>query len=269
MAAVLACGPEAALCGRSAGAAHGLVKYSGAIEVVAPGRRGKARPGLVVRERSQLDPRDRTEVEGIPCTSVARTLLDLAAVVWPDQLIRACERAEEIESFDLGAIRDVVERNRGRRGVRRLRLAADAMRPAEPAARSELERRFLTLCERERLPRPRVNAWIELPEGGFEVDFSWPQARLVVELDGVAYHAGTTAFETDRERDRRLLLAGWRVMRVTWRQLETQRPEVAAALRALLSPAPRASRGRSGSRAARGAGWRQARGGGALASPGP
>ena len=268
MAAILACGHGAALCGRTAAAAQGLLHHDGAIEVVAPLRRGKARPGLVVRERSDLVPSDRTVVDGIPCTSVARTLLDLAAVVWPDQLARACERAEELREFDLRALRDLVRRNRGRRGVRRLRLAMDAMRSLEPAARSELERRFLALCERSGIPRPHVNAWIEVSGSGLEVDFSWPHARLAVEVDGAAYHSDTAAFERDRERDRRLLLAGWRVMRVTWRQLEAQPAELAASLRALLSPALPASRGRSGSPGARDEGWRRARDGGARASPG-
>jgi hypothetical protein len=273
MAAVLACGPGSALCGRSAGALHGLIKERAVIEVVAPGRRGKARPGVTVRERTLLEPRDRTAVDGIPCTSVARTLLDLAATLWPDELVRACERAEELRLFDLRAIDDVVERNRGRRGVRRLRIAVDSMRPAEPAVRSELERLFLRLCEREGLPRPHVNAWIELPGGGLEVDFSWPAARLVVEVDGAAYHSDTVAFERDRERDRQLLLAGWRVMRVTWRQLTLQPADLGSALRALLaddglSPGRPASRGRSGSRGAPGAGSTRGQGGGGRASSG-
>ncbi len=174
MAAVLACGPGAALCGHSAAAALGLIDHDRGPEVTSPERCGKARRAITVRQRSLLLPRDRTTVDGIPCTSVGRTLLDLAAVMHPQRLAEVCERAERREIFDLGVIRDLLGRCRGQRGVRRLRLAIEFVRPSEPAARSELERRFLALCARAGLRRPRVNAWIELPGGGLEADFSWP-----------------------------------------------------------------------------------------------
>jgi very-short-patch-repair endonuclease len=85
--------------------------------------------------------------------------------------------------------------------------------------RSEMEERFLARCDEHGLPRPEVNTRIE----GEEVDFAWRDAKLIVEVDGYAYHRSPTAFESDRERDVKLVLAGWRVLRFTWTQL-TRRP---------------------------------------------
>jgi very-short-patch-repair endonuclease len=82
-----------------------------------------------------------------------------------------------------------------------------------------MEERFLALCDEHGLPRPEVNTRIE----GEEVDFAWRDAKLIVEVDGYAYHRSPTAFESDRERDVKLVLAGWRVLRFTWTQL-TRRP---------------------------------------------
>jgi hypothetical protein len=99
MAAVLACGPGAALCGHSAAAALGLIERDRGPEVTSPGRCGKARHAITVRQRSLLLPRDRTTVDGIPCTSVGRTLLDLAAVMHPQRMAEICERAERQATF--------------------------------------------------------------------------------------------------------------------------------------------------------------------------
>lgn len=91
------------------------------------------------------------------------------------------------------------------------------------------------------MPAPRVNAWIEVPGDGVEVDFSWPQPRLIVETDGHARHGDRHVFEEDRRRDQQLVAAGWRVVRFTWRQVVHDRAEVARVLRRLLSsPSARA-----------------------------
>jgi hypothetical protein len=101
-------------------------------------------------------------------------------------------------------------------------------------AESELEERFLELCSETGIPRPRVNAWITVPDGGVKVDFLWPGARLVVEADGRQAHGTRRAFEADRRRDQRLMLAGYRVVRCTWRQLVEQPDELAATISSLL-----------------------------------
>lgn len=103
--------------------------------------------------------------------------------------------------------------------------------------RSELEERFLRFVRHWALPRPEVNASVKVRGIWFEVDCSWPEDRVVVELDGRQVHATASAFETDRARDRALAVAGWRVVRITWRQLHEEPGALAADLRALLREA--------------------------------
>ena len=99
-----------------------------------------------------------------------------------------------------------------------------------PPTRSELERRFLDLVRSASLPSPVTNGLVD----GYEVDFHWPDARLIVETDGRETHATPLAFERDRERDLELTLAGWRVIRITWRQLRDAPERIVALLRAHL-----------------------------------
>ncbi len=107
--------------------------------------------------------------------------------------------------------------------------------PVATITRSKLEERFLALCEGAGIPRPRVNERLIIDEETVEVDFLWPDARLIVEVDGHRFHATRQAFERDRMRDHRLLVAGWRVVRCTWRQLAQHPAEIAHAIRALLA----------------------------------
>jgi very-short-patch-repair endonuclease len=183
--------------------------------------------------RELLD-RDRARRAGIPVTSVARTLLDLAGMLPERQLARAVEEAERLERLDLRAIEDVCLRARGRRGVGALLGVLADHSEAATATRSELERAFLGLCEDHRLPPPQVNRVI----AGFEVDAVWPRRRLVVELDGYGFHRTRAAFERDRARDAALLLAGYRVLRFTHRRVEREPAAVAATVRGALEAAP-------------------------------
>jgi hypothetical protein len=177
---------------------------------------------------------DRTVHEGIPVTTVARTLVDLAEVVRQQELERAVEQAERLRLFDLRKVENVCERSRGRRGLRPLRrLLSDAV-GEPPVTRSELERRFLDLCRDAGFPEPALNVSI----AGFVVDFLWPSKRLVIELDGHAFHSTRAAFERDRVRDAKLQLAGCRVMRVTYRRLDREPAAVAEDVGALLSAGP-------------------------------
>lgn len=112
--------------------------------------------------------------------------------------------------------------------------------------RSELEERFLAFLIDAGLPLPTMNVTIE----GVEVDCVWTEQRLIVELDGRAVHDVTDAFEADRARDRRLEAAGWRVVRITWRQLHETPAEVEADLRRLLGLSPRRARRSRRTRAA-------------------
>jgi hypothetical protein len=168
--------------------------------------------------------------EGIPVTSVARTLLDLASVLRPRQLERVFEEAERLRHFDLRTMLELCERSRGRRGLRRVRALLAEASIVAPPTRSELECRFLDLCREEGLPLPAANHFVE----GCEVDMLWARERLVVELDGYAYHGSRAAFERDRTRDATLQLADYRVLRVTSRRLEAEPSVIAETVRSLL-----------------------------------
>jgi very-short-patch-repair endonuclease len=231
LAAVLAVGPDAVLSHRSAAALWELRPAAGArVDVTVPGRARRRRQGVAIHVTRELRDRDCAQREGIPVTSVARTLLDLAGVFPEPQLSRAFEQAERTGQLDLRAVEDVCLRGRGRRGLGALlRVLADQRGPA-PAIRSELERIFLDLCREHRVPQPRINDFVV----GFEVDAVWLRQRLVVELDGYDFHRTRAAFERDRARDTALQLAGYRVLRFTHRRLRQEPATIAETLRALL-----------------------------------
>ncbi len=236
MAAVLACGPGALLSHRSAALLWGLVPSSPTrVDVTVPTRSPRSSQGVLVHRPRSLSERDRTAVRSIPCTSVARTLVDLAGVVNRRQLERACNQAEVLRLFDHRAVAEALNRGRGRRGAALLRrVLADSAR-AHTFTRSELEERFLALCRSAGLPQPRVNAWVELAPGdGLEVDFLWPAQRIIAETDGRAAHATRWAFENDRRRDQRLIAAGYTVVRFTWDQVTSRPQEVDATLAGLI-----------------------------------
>jgi hypothetical protein len=237
MAAVLACGPGALLSHRSAAALWDLRRSERSrIDVTAPGRRRRAIRRIEAHRSRTLVPRDAARVKNIPCTSVARTLVDLAEVVDLRALERACEQAEILNLFNAEALANALARVRGRHGAPKLRAVLGAAAPGETLTRSELEERFLALCGAAGLPRPEVNAWIPFAGGeGAEADFLWRGRGLIVETDGHATHGTRRAFERDRRRDQRLALAGYRVIRFTWRQVARDPGEVAQTVRQLLA----------------------------------
>ena len=153
--------------------------------------------------------------DGIPVTSVARTLVDLAGVLDSHALARAVDRAERLSLFDLRSARDTLARSGGRRGAAALRRAIDGWQPRRSA--SELEDRFRDLLEREaQVPMPRFNALVTGERRTHEVDALWEPARLAVELDGFAYHRTRRDLNRDGAREADLELAGYRVLRLTW-----------------------------------------------------
>jgi very-short-patch-repair endonuclease len=162
-----------------------------------------------------LDPQDFTVLDGIPITSVARTLLDLGAVVRPADLPAAIDRAERRGLLDLDAVVDVLHRAKGRPGAKALRQAIAAYRPS--TQRSELERRFRQLIEEHAdMPCPHFNALVDGETGTYEVDALWPDHRLAVQVDGFEFHRTRRDRERDAASDADLELAGYRVMRFTW-----------------------------------------------------
>lgn len=242
MAAVLACGSKAVLSHRSAAALWGIRTYLAAsIDVTAPTKSRSS--GSLARHRSLL-PADEVTVErGIPVTTVPRTIFDLAAVSSLDVVENALREAEYLRLYDRLSLCDLLARYSGRRGTRTVRrcLARVAELPAG-RTRSRLEERFLPFLERHRLPRPRLNAWIQLPDRSVQVDCLWPGTMNVIELDGWGSHGTRIAFREDRARDRRLRAAGYEVTRITWAQLDDEPGAIAADLRTMLVERGRQSR---------------------------
>jgi Protein of unknown function (DUF559) len=128
---------------------------------------------------------------------------------------------------------DLIARHPRRRGVANLRALLDSKAPGG-ITRSRLEERFVAFLDAHGVPRPRLNATLALRGRFFEVDCLWQEQKLVVELDSRAFHDTDRAFERDRERDRILLAEGWRVTRITWRQLDHESNALAVDLRRLL-----------------------------------
>jgi len=225
MAAVLACGPCALLSHRSAAALWGLLPSArGSIDVTGPRTRERAR-GVTVHRTRSIRPADRDEQEGIPVTSVMRTIVDLADVVRLDRLQRAVDSAEHRGLFDLRALPDL----RGRRGRGRLEHVLETYREPPPT-NSEFERRFSYFCRDHCLTQPDFNVEVE----GLLVDAVWWDAKLVIELDSYAHHGTRRSFEEDRRRDMKLQAAGYRVLRITYRQLTEEPATVLSAIRSLL-----------------------------------
>jgi very-short-patch-repair endonuclease/predicted transcriptional regulator of viral defense system len=236
MAAVLAYGQDAVLSHRSAAALHGIRPDNRPkSDVTVPGRSARSRSRIDVHASTTLTAADVTTIDAIPCTSLARTLLDLAEVVNRRAVEKAINQAEVLRIFDLRAVHEVLSRAAGRRGASVLRsVLADYGGPT--LTKQELEERFLALCRAARLPQPEVNAWITLGDGiAYKIDFLWRRERLAVETDGWESHGTRQAFENDRRRDRLLSLAGWTVVRFTWRDVERQPDEVTTTLARLWS----------------------------------
>lgn len=229
MAGVLACGPDAVLSHRAAAALWGM-RGGTRIEVIVPSAKHR-RAGIQIHH-AELPADERTTHRGIPTTTVPRTLLDLSAVVQRHEARSALRQAEQLRLTDRLSLPELIARYPRRAGVPALRAALAELARGAGIIRSELEECFQAFLISAGLPRPKTNVLVE----GFEVDCAWPERRLIVELDGHASHAHTHAFEADRSRDRRLEAAGWRVIRITWRQLQEEPHLVEADLRRLLLP---------------------------------
>ena len=232
MGAVLACGDDAGLSHACATALWEIRPYSGTwIDVTVPTRAGrKKRDGLRIHRCGTLTAEEITTHRAIRVTSVARTLLDVAAMLTPPALARTVEQTEIRRLFDLAAVERTIALNPKHRGVGRLRDAIALYRPDE-LKRSDLEHAFLALCHTHGLPRPLVNHLVE----GKEVDFLWPDHRLIVETDGAGTHLTRAAFHGDRARDARLLVLGYRVLRFTDLQVTRPGSTVGATVRTVLA----------------------------------
>ena len=207
LAAVKACGPKAVLSHQSAAAFWSLLPdYRGPTHVTVAGTTALRRhTGIEVHRSSTLIRKNWMIRDGIRVTNPVRTLTDLRRVLDRQSWLDAIDRA------------------------RSLHLPAPSL-PSTAPTRSNLERRLLALCRRHRLPLPETN----LRVGPFLIDFLWRNQRLIVETDGYEHHRDRASFEADRARDVQLTLMGFRVVRITWRQVRDDPAGVAATLQALL-----------------------------------
>ena len=234
LAAVLASGPEAVLSHWSAAGLWMIRPNSRSVIDVTCPRKSRSWDGIR-RHHKALPPDEVTVEEGIPVTTVPRTIFDLAATE-PVDVVKAMLRESEFRQlYDRLSLWDLVERYPRRRGVRRVRAALEGLKE-EPVGRmrSPLEERFAPFLRRHRLPLPRFNDWILVGGKRYQVDCHWPGTSQIVEVDGWEGHSTRTAFREDRARDRRLVAAGYSVTHITWAQLDDEAGAVAADLRVLL-----------------------------------
>ena len=233
LAAVLACGPGAAA-GHTAGAAalDLLPDRPGVIHVTVPPESGSnSRRGIRVHRARPLASDEVVVADGVPVTSVARTLVDLGDVVTPQQLRRAFVRAEQLRVIDMEAVAASLSAAGRRRGARLLRELLAAYDPRWAQTRSNLELAMLDVAQRFGLPEPEVNAWVL---GRFLVDFLWRDAALIVETDGGEVHGTATAQRDDARRDHALRRAGFRVLRMSYADVTRRADAVAARVAAAL-----------------------------------
>jgi len=196
MAAVLAYGPGSVLSHRPGGAHWQLVSDRGPCEVTVPQAR-RSRRGIRVHQ-ARLPADEITVHQGIPITTVPRTLFDLAAVLPERRLERAINEAEVLHRWDELSLDHLLHRYPRHRDSKAVRTALHRRRQGSTATKSDLEKMFLALTDEACLPRPEVNVRVE----GFEVHAVWRDVRPVVELDGRDTHGTAAAFERDRTRDR-------------------------------------------------------------------
>jgi very-short-patch-repair endonuclease len=229
MAAVLACGPGVLLSHHAAAALHDLQRPpAGKLDVTCTSRH--VVPGVRCHTVRSLHRDDRAQVDGIPVTSLARTLFDLAGMLRAQRLRSMLEEVERRELLDGRLLKAQLDRGNGRRGTAALRRAVGAMRGVPRWTQSSLERDFLELIRAAGLPEPQTNVIVD----GELVDVFWPERNLIVEIDGWQYHRTRRSFEDDRRKDAKHTLAARRTLRVTGTRIEHEPSTLIADLGVLL-----------------------------------
>jgi len=204
----------------------------GLIDVTAPGKRDH--DGVRCHTaRMLLPPGDRTTIQGLPVTSLERTYLDYAEVATPRQLDEALTQGERSERLNFLRLKATLQRTPGRRGAKVLARALERHTPDDPRLRSKLEKLALARIRAAGLPEPQCNVYVD----GILVDFYWPEADLVVEIDSYTFHGGKPSFEQDRRRDTIHTLAGRRTLRPTAHRIEHEPDAVISEISRLLSVA--------------------------------
>lgn len=235
MAAILTCGPGAALSHESAGSLWGILSTCPAtIDVSLPVASRRTRPGIRVHRRARIGAAETVRHHGIPVTAPVATLVDLATTLGRDALENAINEADKHNVIDPDSLRVTLDEYKGRPGVRALRQILD--RRTFTLTDSELERHFLPIARRAGLPKPKTQRIVS----GFKVDFYWPELGLVVETDGLRYHRTPAQQARDRVRDQAHTVAGLTPLRFTRAQVRYE-PEyvertLAAVVRRLQEP---------------------------------
>jgi predicted transcriptional regulator of viral defense system len=234
IAAVMACGPGAVLSHLDAAALWQIYESRGRnVHVTTPGRAGRTLPGITAHRARNLHPDDVTVKDGIPVTTVAKTLIDLTDRLTTDRVLRAMREAEYLGLLDLPTLDAAVQRARGRRRLVALSEARARHTPGQ-IVKEELEHRFLELLHAADLPKPETNVKVKTRRRTYEVDCLWRDEGVVVELDGRAAHQRAAAFEEDRARDAALSAIGLRPLRFTWHRVTREGREVVLELTATL-----------------------------------
>ena len=225
-AAAMGAPDEALLSYWSAGWLWGLLRSRpGTVHVTCP--KGRRAQRSFVTHRTELAVVDQTIRDGIPVTSLPRTILDVAVGAQPKTVARYIERADESTAFDLREMRELLDRSNGHQGAARVSATLDAYFSERQFTRSDLERRFLALVRDAGLPEPAMNHFV----AGHEIDAYWEDGRFGVEIDVYATHGSRVSFEADRTRDDELLLAGVETIRVTGVRLDREPAAVVDSVR--------------------------------------
>lgn len=234
MAAVLACGDRALLSHLSAAVIWGLMRSaSGRYHVTTPDRGRKSSPGLIVHRTRHIAADESAILRGIPVTSVARTLVDLAGMLTPDRLAQAVHQAEVLRLLDTSEVLAALDRAASKRGTRALRTVLTE--PSPGLTRNAFEQMFLEACRAGGLPMPTVNTFVDKGDRLTEVDALWSAERVIIELDGAAAHHTRRAFHEDRRRDFDFAARGYVVVRVTWQRMTSEPQRVISDLDRLLT----------------------------------
>jgi very-short-patch-repair endonuclease/predicted transcriptional regulator of viral defense system len=238
-AALLSCGPTAVLSHRSAAALWGVLSDDLTISEVTVSATVRRRRRAVAVHCRALASSERTVRDGVPVTTIERTLLDLATKLPGNRLERAINEADKLDLIDPETLHTALDRYSGRRGVAALRTILD--RHAFRLTDSELERRFLAIVRKGGLPLPDTGTRLN----GFKVDFHWPDLGLVVETDGLRYHRTIAQQTRDRLRDQAHTAAGLTTLRFTHFQVRYEPRHVRATLLAVARRLHQAPRERS------------------------
>jgi predicted transcriptional regulator of viral defense system/very-short-patch-repair endonuclease len=228
MAAVLSCGDQAVLSHASAAALWGIRDKEGRqIEISVPGDRSPRHPGIRVHRRAALTARDVTKRHGIPVTTPACTLIDIAPRLDDRQRETAINEADKLDLIDPERLRKELDRRPGRAGTKPLKKVLD--RHSFVLTTTELERLFAPIAKRAGLPKPETQAWVN----GFRVDFYWPDLGLVVEVDSLRYHRTPAQQARDVVRDQVHAVGELIPLRFTYAQVAFEPGYVEGTVRAV------------------------------------